>query len=104
MKILFFIVCFTTSAYGDETYRLGRSMLSMKSVDGILVNLSCEDKKCEAYKKSLEFRSQTIFEGGRNPFAVKCKKLMKGEVMIAVDLDGNEMSLCSFKDGSFLGP
>jgi putative hemolysin len=41
------------------------------------------------------------FRGGKNPGSVLCKLALHGQVELATDPQGNELSLCRFPDGSF---
>ncbi len=66
-----------------------------------------ETKPCDALlgllqlqKKSTLPRSVSV-AGGKNPGSVLCRKILKGEVILGQDLEGNTDSLCRFKDGSF---
>ncbi len=90
----------------DQIYSFGDLKVIFTKVDGVLVNRSCKDKKCEAYQKSLNFSkkplSPELLDGGKSPSAVRCKELMGGEVLIGRDRTGNEQSACQFKDGSYL--
>lgn len=108
MKKLFTLVFILASfnTYAEVVYTFGKTIRFFEKVDGIYVNKSCEDKKCEAYKKFQEFtdRSPAAEErlGGKNPNAVKCKTMMGGKVYIGKKRDGHEQSFCVFKDDSYL--
>ena len=90
----------------DQIYSFGDFKVIFTKIDGVLVNRSCKNKKCEAYQKSLNFSktpiSPELLNGGKNPSAVRCKELMGGEVIIGRDRTGNEQSVCQFRDGSYL--
>ncbi len=100
---LFFIVSSSALA---ETYLFGKQMVAFEKVDSLTVNKSCRDKKCIAYKMGQEFRNAPLSPadklGGKNPMAVRCKKLMKGSLVIGNDPAGHEQSFCTFSDDSFL--
>ncbi len=90
----------------DPVLTFGELKVIFAKVDGIYVNRSCKNKKCEAYQKYLNFSktplSPELLNGGKNPSAVRCKELMGGEVIIGKDRDGHEQSVCQFSDGSYL--
>ena len=100
---LFSLIVFAAS---PRIYKFGELMVSFVDVDGFVVNGSCEDKMCEAYKMAKKFSgksvSPTLLEGGKNPSSVKCKTMMDGRVVFGVDMEGHEQSFCLFKDESYL--
>lgn len=107
MKKFFLIFIFCTSALAaDPVLSFGEFKVIFTMVDGVYVNRSCKDKKCEAYQKfkSLYHKpiSPDLLNGGKNPSAVRCKEVMQGEVLIGRDRQGHDQSACRFKDGSFL--
>lgn len=107
MKTFFISLLFTMSFSSlAETYRFGSQIVAFGKIDSLIVNKSCRDKKCLAYKMGQKFRNApldlTDKLGGKNPMAVRCKKFMKGSVVIGNDPAGNEQSFCTFSDDSFL--
>jgi len=89
-----------------RAYRIGPLTVFFHEVDGLWVNKSCQNDKCQALAMGKKFLKSKIpsdlLVGGKNPFAVRCKTLMGGKVSIALDKSGNEQSLCRFSDDSFL--
>ncbi len=87
-------------------YFIGSQALVFEKVEDEYISVRCVDKKCEAYKKPLQFKNAKIdpswLIGGKNPKSVKCSLLLGGEVLIAEDVKGNKQSVCRFKDNSFL--
>lgn len=111
MKALNMIVVFLfamSSAFAEAilVYRVGNFHVAFVKIDGLVVNQSCADKKCLAYKKGIQFKSATVpnelLHGGKNPQAVKCKALLGGKVLIGRDPLNNEQSFCVFSDDSYL--
>jgi hypothetical protein len=108
MRILFLTVILSISSFAasQRIYKFGDLMISFEEVDGVIVNGSCEDKKCEAFKKAKMFSGKSVspklLEGGKNPASVKCKTMMEGRVVFGVDMEGHEQSFCVFKDDSYL--
>lgn len=104
MFIMFLISSSVLAA--DQIYSFGDLKVIFTKVDGIFVNRSCKDRKCEAFQKALKFSKTTLspelLNGGKNPSAVRCKELMEGEIIIGRDRSGHEQSVCQFKDGSYL--
>lgn len=93
------------SAQTTVTWNLAGKPVAFKLVDKMLVNDSCKD--CEALKVGREFGQEPIpsewLKGGKNPFSVRCSKVMKGEVLIGFDKDDNQNAFCYFKkDGSYM--
>jgi sigma54-dependent transcription regulator len=88
-----------------QFFRVGETKVAFHQVDGAWVNKNCSDLKCMALKASKHnltpVKSQDLL-GGKNPRAVQCKKQLKGEVVIALDRNGNQQSLCHFSDDSYL--
>lgn len=89
-----------------KTYRVGDMKIVFHHVDGFWVNKSCENSKCLALvaaKKKLDkpIDSKLLF-GGKNPRAVRCKAVLNGVVVIALDKNSNQQSLCRFPDQSYL--
>lgn len=103
---LILLISFSAAASEQRIYTFGDLMVAFEQVDGLIVNRACEDKKCEAFIKGKKFGKKALdpklLMGGKNPASVRCKTLMEGKVLIGVDLDGNEQSVCAFKDGSYL--
>lgn len=89
-----------------KAYHIGNLTIVFHKVDGLWVNKSCETGKCLALSMGKKHLSSKIpselLVGGKNPFAVRCKTVMKGKVLIGRDKAGNEQSLCHFSDDSFL--
>jgi len=108
MMVRFFLIwMISLHAFGANlVLSFGELKVIFAKVDGIYVNRSCKNKKCEAYQKSLHFSKTPLsperLHGGKNPSAVRCKELMGGEVIIGRDRSGHEQSVCQFKDGSYL--
>lgn len=104
--LLIAVLIQTAYASTEEFYRVGDTTHRFTLVDGIWVSGNCDNKKCEAYEKGKKYREQKVdpqlLTGGKNPFSVSCKTLMKGSVIIAKDLEKNDQSICSFSDGSYL--
>jgi hypothetical protein len=102
---MIFLISLSVSAE-DQIYSFGELKVVFIKIDGVIVNRSCKNKKCEAFQKSLNFSktplSPALLIGGKNPSAVRCKELMGGEVIIGTDRSGDEQSVCQFKDGSYL--
>lgn len=88
-----------------QFFRVGEAKIAFHQVDGVWVNKSCSDSKCMALKASkmkiTPVKSQALL-GGKNPKAVQCKTQLKGEVVIALDRNKNQQSLCHFSDDSYL--
>jgi hypothetical protein len=42
------------------------------------------------------------FQGGKNPGSVVCSDVLRGEVQIGTDPQGDEQSFCVFNDGSLV--
>lgn len=56
----------------------------------------------EAYKKAKKIKLDShALAGGRNPGSVNCKSL-GGKIIIAVDVQKDERSVCQFTDGSLI--
>lgn len=89
-----------------KSYHIGNLLVVFHKVDDLWVNKSCENDKCLAFsmgKKHMNSKvSSDLLIGGKNPFAVRCKTVMKGKVHIGLDKSGNEQSLCHFSDDSYL--
>jgi hypothetical protein len=110
MKKLFIIIglVFFQSSFAKDiyTYSIGNEIFIFKKVDHLLVSRSCENKKCKAYQSGLTYKSHKLtaaeLSGGKNPLSVACKLKLKGKVIIAKDLKGNNQSLCGFSDNSYL--
>jgi hypothetical protein len=107
MIILLLLLSLTCSWAADlKVFRLGSLSVIFHKVDGLWVNKSCENDKCLALLQGKKYKdakiSSDLLIGGKNPFAVRCKTVMNGKVLIAVDKSGNEQSLCHFSDDSFL--
>lgn len=87
-------------------YSFGKMKVAFISIDGLVVNRSCQEKGCMALSKGKEFKDAELpaesLVGGKNPKAVRCKELMGGTVLIGQDRKGNAQSFCHFKDDSFL--
>lgn len=102
------LLFFLSTAFGSDKFvlRIKDLHIQFQKVDGIFVNASCADKKCEAYKKAKASEdtkvSPDLLTGGKNPASVKCKTILNGKVMIAKDQDAHEQSLCWFSDDSYL--
>lgn len=109
MKVVLITMLFLQDVFSAERiiYSFGGGLLiSFQEVEGILVNHSCVNKKCEAFNKARMFNSATVdpkhLTGGKNPEAAKCKSILGGAVVIGVDRDKNQQSFCKFSDGSYL--
>lgn len=107
MIIIFLILSLTFSWASEfKTYHLGNQLIFFHKVDDLWVNKSCNNEKCLALVNGKKFQNSKIpadlLVGGKNPFAVRCKKIMLGKIHIAVDKAGNEKSLCHFSDDSYL--
>lgn len=106
MIFLLLILSLSCSWAGDfKSYRIGDLTVVFHKVGELWVNKSCEDNKCLALlrgKKEWNSKISSELVGGKNPFAVRCKTVMKGAVLIGVDLAGNQQSLCHFSDDSYL--
>jgi hypothetical protein len=108
IKILLGLTFFIQVASAKEiyTYSIGDEVIIIKKVGKLMVNKSCENKKCDAYKNGISLKSYNPppkeLEGGKNPLSVSCKNKFSGKVVIAKDLKGNGQSLCQFKDQSYL--
>jgi hypothetical protein len=107
MMILLLLISLNFSWAGEfQAYRIGSLTVVFHKVDGLWVNKSCENSKCQALatgKKEMNSEiSSDLLAGGKNPFAVRCKTVMGGKVLIALDKAGNQQSLCQFPDDSFL--
>ena len=107
MIIIFLFLSLTFSWASEfKSYHVGNMLVIFHKVDGQWVNKSCENDRCLALAKGKEFRNSKIpsdlLRGGKNPIAVRCKTVMEGKVLIALDKSGNEQSLCHFADDSFL--
>jgi hypothetical protein len=106
--ILLFILLLLPASWASQYrfLRVGELTIVFHQVGGYWVNKSCELDKCLALKQAKKFSQSDIpsdlLVGGKNPFAVRCKTVMKGKVIIALDRKGNEQSLCHFSDDSFL--
>jgi hypothetical protein len=102
IKIFVMLISLSAFSSEDSFYQIGTQLVIFKSVEGILVNGQCEDRKCAAYKAGINYKNAESHKDGKNPVALKCKSLMKGKVIIATDLKGNEQTICAFEDGSYL--
>jgi hypothetical protein len=111
MKLLFFLsylfLNVSSNLFASSLiYQFGDLMVSFEQVDGFVINSSCDDKKCEAFSKAKDHERDQVpsklLDGGKNPDSVKCKTLLKGEVVFGTDMEGHEQSFCLFKDGSYL--
>ncbi len=107
MKFLVLLMISLSSFASEQRiYSFGDLMVAFEQADNFLVNRACEDKKCEAFLNAKKYSHKVLnpglLEGGKNPASVKCKTLMNGKVLIGVDLDGHEQSVCHFKDDSYL--
>jgi len=108
MIALLFIILSLPLAWSQEFkfYRVGNLKIIIHQVDGMWVNKSCENKKCLAFvagKKNLDKAMDSkLLLGGKNPRAVRCKTVLNGVVVIALDKNGNQQSLCQFTDDSYL--
>ncbi len=107
MARFFLLWMISLHAFGaEQVLTFGDLKVMFAKVDGVYVNRSCKNKKCEAYQKFIQFSkkslSRDLLMGGKNPSAVRCKELMGGEVIIGKDHDGDEQSVCQFSDGSYL--
>ena len=106
--ILLFILLMLPASWASQyrIFRVGELTIIFHQVGGYWVNKSCESDKCLALKQVKKFSQSAIpsdlLVGGKNPFAVRCKTVMQGKVIIALDKKGNEQSLCHFSDDSFL--
>ncbi len=104
--ILLLLILRTADAKPEMIYRFGNMSMLFHSVEGIVVNRSCEASTCLALEQAKRHQeaelSADLLLGGKNPSAVRCKELMGGKVLIGVDMEGNEQSFCVFKDGSYL--
>ena len=74
----------------------------MKEVNGLVVNLSCEES-CIALEKSKVIinQSKLNLNGGKNPGSVACKDVFKSRVVMLKGEKGQQ-SFCLFPDGSLL--
>lgn len=103
-SILFLL--FSMNTFAVEIYNFGEMKIAFAEKDGFIVNKKCAKVGCMALKKGKQYKDKLpanmVLVGGKNPMAVRCKELMKGEVIIAVDSKGNEQSFCRFKDDSYL--
>jgi hypothetical protein len=109
MKLIIFTLLFnTTLAFSSEIsiYKFGNMHVAFSTVEGFIINQSCLNKKCLAFKKAKEFKDQNVpsefLLGGKNPSAVKCADLMDGRVVKGYDSSRNEQTFCYFEDESFL--
>lgn len=98
----------------SRTLRVGETLVPLTQWNPPSLTLSVETspgcnetKPCDALlgllqlqKKSTLPRSVSV-AGGKNPGSVLCREILKGEVILGQDLEGNTDSLCRFKDGSF---
>jgi hypothetical protein len=108
--IICFLIFFTSNkeAFSKNPliYFFGNLSVVFDKVDNVIVNKSCLNKKCKAYKNYQKFKDHPLDQkwllGGKNPRAVRCTKVMGGEVHIGVDILGNQQSVCKFDDNSYL--
>ena len=106
--ILLFVLSLLPASWASQyrSFRVGELTIVFHQVGAYWVNKSCESDKCLALKQARKFSqseiSSDLLLGGKNPFAVRCKTVMKGKVIIALDKKANEQSLCHFSDDSFL--
>lgn len=104
--VLLLVISLSAFASEQRIYSFGDLMVAFEEADEFLVNRACEDKKCEAFANAKKYSKKnlnpSLLAGGKNPASVKCKTLMSGKVLIGVDLDGHEQSVCHFKDDSYL--
>lgn len=93
-------------AQKDIIYFFGKLSVVFTKVDEVFVNRTCANKKCLAYKSYQKYKDAKIdpkfLYGGKNPNSVRCSKIMGGDVIIGRDIEGNQQSVCQFKDNSFL--
>lgn len=104
--ILSLMTSFFASADAPIIYKIGDLRIGMVRMGAVVVSKGCQDGPCLALMKAKEYYNADVPEelltGGKNPASVRCKHLMGGEVIIAVDFSGNRQSLCHFKDDSYL--
>lgn len=105
--IISFFICAQSQADDFTYFKVdGGFIVSFSTVEGFIVNSLCADGPCEALKKAKQFQkskvSPDLLHGGKNPGAQKCKNILGGTVIIGQDFEGNEQSVCKFKDGSYL--
>ncbi len=106
--IFFFVLILLPASWASQypIFRVGELTIVFHQVDSYWVNKNCQSDKCLALKQAKKFSqseiSSDLLMGGKNPFAVRCKTMMKGKVIIALDKKGNEQSMCHFSDDSFL--
>ena len=105
--MLLFVLLLLPVSWANQfrSFRVGEISIVFHQVGAYWVNKSCKSDKCLALKQAKKFSqsdiSSDLLVGGKNPFAVRCKTLMNGKVIIALDKKGNEQSLCHFSDDSF---
>jgi hypothetical protein len=89
-----------------QAYQIGNLTVFFHKLDSLWVNKSCRNDKCLALSKGKKEMNSKIpsdlLVGGKNPFAMRCKTVMGGKVLIGLDKNGNQQSLCHFSDDSFL--
>jgi putative hemolysin len=103
------ILFFSSFAYSGDADNIiltveGKKIVLIDSSEkSLTISENCKNLKCKAYEAFLKKNSVTLLpdeiSGGRNPGTAKCRKL-GGIVQIGVDEERNEMSVCTFTDGS----
>lgn len=103
MSLLLLLVSTSLSAK-EHLYRVGEKSYLMVYKDGVLANRDCFKVECQAFTAARATKKQQLQMSisGLNPNSLRCKHLLKGEVIIGFDSAGNEESFCQFPDGSLI--
>ena len=100
MKIFILLVFYSFNTYAlDSLYEFSGKKFDIKTLDNRrIVNSQCS-KDCIA--KTVDIIAGEV-EHGEDPAAIACLQKMGGGVLQMHDGKQNEVSVCIFKDGSFL--
>ena len=99
------LFCLTTSALAsDKIFKIKDQSVIVSNENGIMANRDCIKSKstCSAYVTARKFAQTKVQSSGKNPHSVKCKDILKGEVVIGIVEAGNENSFCLFPDQSVI--
>lgn len=100
MKLLLLLFFYSSTAYSlDALFEFSGKKFEIKTLENHrIVNSDCS-KDCLA--NSVDILAGEV-EHGEDPAAIACLQKMSGGVLQMHDGNQNEVSVCVFKDGSFL--
>lgn len=104
MKYLILFLISTHVFATDTIYRIKDRSVIMSQENGVIANRDCFKNKssCQAWKQASKHAKDKHHSSGKNPWAEKCKHVLKGEVVIGTDESQNENSFCLFSDQSVI--